>query len=73
MSPAGERPPQIDHRAHVLRIALEAAHILAIIGAVVSIGRTGMSVATGMAIGAAIVLTALLIFTPRPPMPKADR
>jgi hypothetical protein len=45
---------QIDHRAHLTRIGLEIAHLAAIVGAVVSVGRTGMSVTTWTAIGAAV-------------------
>ncbi len=73
MSHAGERPPPIGHRAHLTRIALEIAHIAAIVGAVVSVGRSGMSATTVTVIGAAVVLTALLFFRPRPPLPRDDR
>jgi hypothetical protein len=67
--PDPDDAPKIDHRGHLLRIALDLAQIVAIVGALVSLVRTGISAVTGVA----IVLTVVLLRTPRPPLPGDDR
>jgi hypothetical protein len=69
MSSADDKPPKVDHRAHLIRIGLEIAHIAAIVGAGVALLKTGVSAISVAAITVAIVLTVVVMRTPRPPLP----
>jgi hypothetical protein len=68
-----DEPPTIDHRAHLTRIGLEVGQIAAIVGALVELARKGPGVTSGAAVAAAVVLTVILMRTPRPPLPGDDR
>jgi hypothetical protein len=64
---------EIDHRAHLLRIALEIAQLFAVISTLVLLAKTGFNVRTAGALVAAALTTALLARTPRPPLTGRGR
>lgn len=64
---------EIDHRAHLLRIALEIAQLFAVISVLVLFAKTGFNVRTAGALVAAALATALLARTPRPPLSRRGR
>ena len=64
---------EIDHRAHIRRIALEIAQLFAVITTLVLFAKTGFNVRTAGALAAAALTTALLVRTPRPPLSGRGR
>ena len=64
---------EIDHRAHLLRIALEIAQLFAVITMLVLFAKTGFNVRTATALVAGALTTVLLARTPRPPLSGSGR
>ncbi len=64
---------EIDHRAHLRRIAIEIGQLLAAITTLVLFARSGFDVRTAGALVAAVLMTVLLARTPRPPLSGRGR
>ena len=62
-------PPKPDHGAHLLRLSLEMGQIATILVTIVAFARSRLSLLSGGALAAAVVLTVALMRTPRPPLP----
>jgi hypothetical protein len=60
---------RVDHRAHRLRLGLEAAQLVALVATGTGLVKSGITATTLTLLAMTVLLSVWLIRTPRPPLP----
>ena len=59
----------VDHRAHRLRLGMEAIQLVGLVATGISLVRRGITATTLTLLAMTVLLSVWLIRTPRPPLP----